>query len=104
MTLARGFFTTATHGIGNVIHQGIQARANKIEQMMTMKDQKNEMCSKKNKTTKKKQENENKKQNKTVGKRKKVMPPPKRVDRMDKKTEQNLFSFPNFRDGNHVSK
>ena len=46
-----------------------------------------------------------KKNNNKVGNRKHVMPPPMRGDNVDKvEKDENLFTFPNFRDCEHVTK
>lgn len=46
-----------------------------------------------------------KKSSNKVGNRKNVMPPPMRNDKVDKvEKDENLFTFPNFRDCEYVTK
>ena len=93
--VASGYFTSIGNALGHCIQTGVESRAAKINHIMALKNENKEGHNKK-KTIKKK--------NSKVGNRKHVMPPPMRgdVDKIEK--DENLFSFPNFRDCEHVTK
>lgn len=94
--LASGFLTSTTNALGHCIQMGVESRAAKINHMMAMKNDK-EVCKKKKKPMKNKNNN--------FEKRKNLMPPPARGNKVDKtEKDENLFSFPNFRDCERVTK
>ena len=94
--VASGFFTSISNALGHCIQKGVESRAAKIHHIMALKNENKEGKNKK-KTIKK---NNNK-----AGNRKHVMPPPMRGDKVDKiEKDENLFSFPNFRDCEYVTK
>ena len=94
--VASGFFTSISNALGHCIQTGVESRAVKINHIMALKNENKEGKNKK-KTIKK---NNNK-----AGNRKHVMPPPMRGDKVDKiEKDENLFSFPNFRDCEYVTK
>lgn len=94
--VASGFFTSITNALGHCIQKGVESRAARIDHMMAVKNQ--------NKEGKNKKKTIKKSSNK-VGNRKNVMPPPMRGDNVDKvEKDENLFTFPNFRDCEYVTK
>ncbi len=94
--VASGFFTSISNALGHCIEKGVESRAARINHMMTLKIE-----NKDGKNTKKViKKNSNK-----VGNRKHVIPPPMRGDNVDKvEKDENLFTFPNFRDCEYVTK
>lgn len=87
--------TEVTNALGHCIQKGVASRAAKIDHIMALNDEKKYDKKKKNTI----------KNNKHAGKRKHVMPPPMRGDKVDKtEKDRNLFSFPNFKDCERVTK
>ena len=94
--VASGFFTSITNALGHCIQKGVESRTAKINHIMALKNE--------NKVGKNKKKTIKKSSNK-VGNRKNIMPPPMRGDKVDKvEKDENLFTFPNFRDCEYVTK
>ena len=94
--VASGFFTSISNALGHCIQTGVESRTAKINHIMALKNE--------NKEGKNKKKTIKKSSNK-VGNRKNVMPPPMRSDNVDKvEKDENLFTFPNFRDCEYVTK
>lgn len=94
--VASGFFTSISNALGHCIQTGVESRTAKIHHIMALKNE--------NKEGKNKKKTIKKSSNK-VGNRKNVMPPPMRSDNVDKvEKDENLFTFPNFRDCEYVTK
>ena len=94
--VASGFFTSTTNALGHCMQKGVESRTAKINHIMALKNE-NKVGKNKKKTIKK---SSNKVEN-----RKNVMPPPMRGDKVDKvEKDENLFTFPNFRDCERVTK